>query len=238
MIIWFFILFLFVINMCICSVYSRIRKKHDTQRMNNKLNNQVNVEGKEEKISWKKKVFRKIDNILYGMCRYMSIIIGYIPSHTFRRMILKMFFCMDVNKHAIIHGGCEIRSPWNIKVGNSVIGVGSILDGRNGIEIEDNVVLATGVWIWTEQHDANDPYFRCLDKGGKVIVKERAWIGNRVVILPKITIEEGTVVAAGAVVTHDCKPFTMYAGIPAKEIHERNNDLRYCDVTKSVWPFY
>lgn len=235
MIIWCVLVSIFIINMFICALYSRVRKKHDKKRTNCKLNNSAK---ENVNTSLKKRIFRKIDNILYGLCRYMSIFIGYVPSHTFRRFILKNVFCMDIDKHAVIHGGCEIRSPWNIKIGNSVIGVGSILDGRNGIEIEDNVVFATGVWIWTEQHDANDPYFRCLDKGGKVVIKERAWVGNRVVILPKTTIGEGSVVAAGAVVTHDCKDFVMYAGVPAKEIHDRNRDLKYCDVTKSVWPFY
>jgi acetyltransferase-like isoleucine patch superfamily enzyme len=145
---------------------------------------------------------------------------------------------MRINSRAVIHGGCEVRSPWNIKIGNSVIGVGAILDGRNGIEIEDDVVLATGVWIWTEQHDTEDPYFRCLNKGGKVTIKRHAWIGNRVSILPKVTIEEGCVIAAGAVVSKSCEPFNMYGGIPAKIIHTRNKDLRYSNVTEGIWSLY
>lgn len=237
-IIWILIGVLTVFDLILCSIYSRLRRRHDQQKT--KLKNRIS-DVKEEAMKDKqllKKFARRIDNWLYGLCRYTSIWVGKVPSYTFRRWIFRYVFCMQINRHAIIHGGCEIRSPWNIKIGNSVIGVGVILDGRNGIEIEDDVVLASGVWIWTEQHDSEDPYFRCLDKGGMVVIRKHAWIGNRVIILPRVTIEEGDVIAAGAVVTKNCVPFTMYGGVPAKEIHKRNQDLRYTDVTAGIWPFY
>ena len=75
---------------------------------------------------------------------------------------------MTIDNKAVIYGGFEIRSPWNINIGKCVIGAGALLDGRNGIEIQDDVCLAQNVMIFTEQHDLNDPMFRCNDKGGKV----------------------------------------------------------------------
>lgn len=235
MIIWYFLFSLLLVDMLLCAIYSRLRKKLDSKRENHI--SKIDLAFIEKKYSIKV-IASKIDRMLYGMCRFTSVFLGYIPSHTLRRLAYKYIFCMKINKHAIIHGGCEIRSPWNISIGNSVIGVGAILDGRNGIEIDDDVVLATGVWIWTEQHDAEDPYFRVLDKGGKVTIKRHVWVGNRVVIIPKVTVNEGAVIAAGAVVTKDCDTFTMYGGVPAKEIHKRNSDLRYTNVTKGIWPFY
>jgi maltose O-acetyltransferase len=46
-------------------------------------------------------------------------------------------------------------------------------------------------------------------------------------ILPGITIGEGAVVAARAVVTHDVPPYTIVAGTPARPIGERSRDLTY-----------
>ncbi len=82
-----------------------------------------------------------------------------------------------------------------------------------------------GVWIWTMEHDPQDPLYRV--KGGPVIIEDYVWISCRVVILPGVTIGEGAVVAAGAVVTKDVAPYTIVGGVPAKEIGTRTKDLRY-----------
>lgn len=82
-----------------------------------------------------------------------------------------------------------------------------------------------GVWIWTMEHDPQDPYFRA--QGAPVIIEDYAWISCRVTIMPGVTIGKGAVVAAGAVVTKDVPPYAIVAGVPAKIIGERTKDLRY-----------
>lgn len=145
---------------------------------------------------------------------------------------------MIIGEKAIIYGGFEIRTPWNIEIGEgSIIGDESKLDGRNGIKIGKNVNFSTGVWIWTEQHDINDPLFATNDEGGKVIIDDHVWISARTTILPGTHIGEGAVVAAGAVVTKNCDEFSVYGGIPAKKIGERNTDLKY-SFDGSHLPFY
>ncbi|PWM77496.1 MAG: acetyltransferase [Phascolarctobacterium sp.] len=134
---------------------------------------------------------------------------------------------MKIHPEAIIYGGFEIRSPWNIKLGRVVIGVGALLDGRNGIVMEDDVCLAQNVMIFTEQHDLNDEFFRCNDKGGMVNIKDHAWISSRSTILPRVTVGSGAVLACGAIATKDLEPYGVYAGIPAKKVSDRNNNLKY-----------
>ena len=46
---------------------------------------------------------------------------------------------MDIDKKTVISAGCEIRSPWNVHMGNCIIAGNCIIDGRSGIIIEDNV---------------------------------------------------------------------------------------------------
>ena len=162
-----------------------------------------------------------------GWIMHRIVVLGRIPCNWYRLFILRWIYKMKIEKDAVLYGGFQIRSPWNISVGKgSVIGDNVILDGRNGICIKENVNFSTGVSIWTEQHDPNDTMFRC-NKGGPVVIENRAWISANAIILPRITIGEGAVVAAGGVVTKDCERFWIYGGVPAKKIHRRNQDLEY-----------
>lgn len=53
---------------------------------------------------------------------------------------------------------------------------------------------------------------------GQVSIGDSCWLGARATILPGVTIGEGTIIGAGAVVTEDCKPGAVYAGVPARRI--------------------
>ena len=171
----------------------------------------------------------KIKKLLADFSSYYLYKLSLIPSHHIRNFIYRTVCRMSLGKDAVIYYGTEIREPGNIVIGNgSIIGDNSILDGRNGIIIGENVVFASNVKIWTEQHDHRDPWFRCETQEHRpVIIDERAWIGSHTIILHSVHVGTGAVVAAGAVVTHDVEPFSIVAGIPAKKIGERNKDLRY-----------
>ncbi|MDM8519999.1 DapH/DapD/GlmU-related protein [Anaerolineales bacterium HSG6] len=53
---------------------------------------------------------------------------------------------------------------------------------------------------------------------GSIIINDDAWIGAGTIILPGITVGEGAVVAAGAVVSKDVPSYTVVGGVPAKPI--------------------
>ena len=159
---------------------------------------------------------------------------AYIPLQFLRNFILKILG-MKINK-AILYGTFHIRKPSKISIDEgTVIGHGVTLDGRNGITIGKNVNFSSEVMIWTMQHDYNDPSFGAA--GGPVVIHDYAWISVRAIILPNVTIGEGAVVAAGAVVTKDVEPYTIVGGVPAKKIGERNNNLDYVPAFGGGSPF-
>ena len=174
-------------------------------------------------------VLNRLKSLYSGFADYYLYRLSYTPSHHLRNFVYRHVCGMNLCEGAVIYYGTEVREPSKVTIGRgSIIGDHSILDGRNGIQIGENVVFASDVKIWTEQHDYRDPYFRCsTQKHRPVVIDNRAWIGSHTVILHSVHIGEGAVVAAGAVVTHDVPPFTVFAGIPAKKIGERNHDLRY-----------
>ena len=63
-------------------------------------------------------------------------------------------------------------------------------------------------------------------RSAPIVIEDRAWIGFNAIILKGVTIGEGSVVAAGAVVTKDVEPYTVVAGNPARVVKrlERAND--------------
>ena len=173
-----------------------------------------------------------------GWMTYSLAFTGRLPSHGIRKFLFRHVYGVQLGRKCIIYGGTEMRAPYNIRIGEgSIIGNDSILDGRNGIFIGNNVNFSTGVWIWTEQHDPQCPHFSCTNRGGPVVINDRVWVSCRAVILPRVTIGEGAVIAAGAVVTHDVEPYAIYAGVPARKIGERNRDLVYT-LDSHPLPFY
>lgn len=56
---------------------------------------------------------------------------------------------------------------------------------------------------------------------GTVALEKDVFVGANAVVMPNITVGEGALVAAGAVVTHDVKPWTIVAGVPARVIGTR-----------------
>lgn len=72
---------------------------------------------------------------------------------------------------------------------------------------------------------------------GPIKIGDRAWLGPDVTVLHSVTIGEGAVVAAGAVVRKDVEPYTLVGGVPAKKIGDRQRGLRY-EFPGDPVPFY
>lgn len=175
-----------------------------------------------------------------GYIRFVSILVGYIPSHHIRNFLYRYVFLLDMKEKVVIYYGAEIRAHFNVHIGKgSIIGDKAVLDGRRGgIYIGENVNFSSFVHLWTGQHDYKDPYFRSMPgRRGPIRIEDRAWIGPNVTILHSVTIGEGAVIAAGAVVTKDVAPYSVVGGIPAKVIGERPRNLKY-EFTGKYTPFF
>lgn len=89
------------------------------------------------------------------------------------------------------------------------------------VKIGNNVSIGCDVMFLTEYHDYL--YSRCRAgdfKISSINVGNGCWIGARSLILPGVTIHEGCVIAAGSIVTKDCMPNGLYAGVPSRRIKE------------------
>lgn len=126
------------------------------------------------------------------------------------------------------HNGFKF-SP-QIVIGNNVsINFDVHIAAINQIVIEDNVLIASKVFITDHSHGNNlkesnllPPSKRKLYSKGPVHIKKNVWIGEGVCIMPNVTIGINSIIAANSVVTKDIPPNCIAGGCPAKVLKELN----------------
>jgi acetyltransferase-like isoleucine patch superfamily enzyme len=152
--------------------------------------------------------------------------LGKWPSRRLRMAFLRAGLA-SCGKGTAVQMGCRFLNPRKIYLGErNAINFGCLLDGRRyAIRTGNDVSIGPEAAILTLGHDPQSPDF--ADRGGDVVIGDRAWICFRSIILPGLSIGEGAVVAAGAVVVRDVEPYSIVAGAPAKLVGTRTKDLRY-----------
>lgn len=107
-----------------------------------------------------------------------------------------------------------------LRIGNDCFfNIGLTLDLGAPITIGNNVSIGPDAMILTMTHDFGPAEHRCGEfRLEPVSIGNGAWIGARSVILPGVTIGDGAVVAAGALVNRDVPAHGVVAGVPARMI--------------------
>lgn len=167
----------------------------------------------------------KVKEMKAGFKFLLSHYLMRIPSQSIRHHVMRSWG-MKLGETSLIYMGAEIREPHKITIGKgTTIGHNCTLDGRGGLHIGNNVNFSSEVMVWTMQHDPQCSYFGV--ESSPVVIEDYAWLSCRTILLPGVTVGEGAVVAAGAVVTKSVEPYTIVGGVPAKLIGKRNRNLDY-----------
>lgn len=140
-------------------------------------------------------------------------------SAVFRAAVLRLVK-IKVGEGAMVRQGVRITGH-KLSLGVlSSVGACSHLDCRDDqIIISNHAILSPRVTIVTANHELNGELGRLGKiKPAPVFIDEGAWLCCGCIILPGVTVGARSVVAAGAVVTHDVPENTMVAGVPAKVV--------------------
>ncbi len=180
-----------------------------------------------------------IENILsnknkYSFVEYVDAImffalygvVKYLPAPFFdvvRFLVLKIFMKSICSAH--IKDGATFWFPRGITIGRRVgVNEGVFIDGRGGVRIGNNVLIAHGVSIVSEDHGIDDldtPIRDQLKTVAPIVIGDDVWLGMGAKILKGVTVGNGAVVAAGAVVTKDVPERAIVGGVPARIIRFR-----------------
>lgn len=159
------------------------------------------------------------------------------------KQFVKIYFIMPLKqkyyrkllrKKGVIGKNVLVRSKSTITnktvIGNNVTINGMIIGGEGQVIIQDNVKIGRDCLIITSNHKYE--YTNKLPYGDELISKnvtlcENVWVGQRVIILPGVTIGEGAVIQAGSVVSKSIPSLAVAGGNPAKPFKFRDKDDYY-----------
>jgi len=154
-----------------------------------------------------KRAFRSFRNsILLKYCMY-SVLFAPLNYRLLRPKLWRIMGC-KVGKNVFI--GYEVE----MDISHAAL-----------IEIGDGVHITNRCLILCHQRDSKD-YYRGDDssklpyKKEKVVLKRGCMLGMGTIVLPGVTVGEGSLIAAGSVVTRDIPAWTVAAGNPARVIRE------------------
>jgi acetyltransferase-like isoleucine patch superfamily enzyme len=103
-----------------------------------------------------------------------------------------------------------------LHIGSGFLNIGSLLICTSKISIGEGCLFGEQVIIRDDDGHGIDN----SPRSAPINIGNRVWVGTRAVILKGVTIGEGAVVAAGAVVTKDVPPRALVGGVPARMIRK------------------
>jgi acetyltransferase-like isoleucine patch superfamily enzyme len=139
-----------------------------------------------------------------------------------------------INGKVTVGDACELNqcvelNPFggSIRIARRVwLGPYVVIYGQGGVEIGEQTLISMHCTILSSNHaiPARGTLIRGVaDDLLPTKIGRDVWIGANAVILGGVTIGDGAVVAAGAVVNRDVDPGAIVAGVPAREIRKRVN---------------
>lgn len=149
---------------------------------------------------------------------------------------LANFFGYDIADQSRINAGAGVRMSPTVSVRNGEririgagahIGQGCYLWAGNStgrIDIGDHALLAPDVMLTASDYDFDagpGPVMELPKREADIVIGSNTWLGAKVVVVAGVSIGDGTIVAAGSVVTKDLPPNVVAAGVPAKVIRPR-----------------
>jgi maltose O-acetyltransferase len=159
----------------------------------------------------------KINNVFRLLIKWIGFFIPDGPYGDKYRGFLYKPFLAKCGKNFKVASQAFIFNPNGLSVGDHVyIGFNTYL-GQGDIVLEDEVLIGNCSSITGSNHTKKGGSYRFGGFEAKTIkIKRGAWVAGNSSIMSGVTIGEGALVAAGAVVTKDVPANSIVGGVPAK----------------------
>lgn len=159
-----------------------------------------------------------IRRVLWGVARPFF---RFSPRTFFgwRRFLLRIFGA-HIGKQVHIYNTAHIYLPWNLTIGDwSSIGEHALVYNLGRVRIGRKATVSQRAHLCAGTHDYTAPAFSLLKM--PIEIGDHAWICTDAFVGPGVTVGEGAVAGARAVVVKDIEPWKVVAGNPAIPIKTR-----------------
>lgn len=143
---------------------------------------------------------------------------------------------ISIERHCVFEKDCLIwiadedgANPQLTLKNNVYFGRDVYLGVYQPLEIAQNTLIGAYSYIITANHCFKERHIPIRLQGytgAPIHIGQDVWIGCHVVILPGVTIGDGAVIAAGAVVNKNVPAYEIWGGIPARKISERGEIIQ------------
>ncbi|MEW6585781.1 MAG: putative colanic acid biosynthesis acetyltransferase [Nitrospirota bacterium] len=138
---------------------------------------------------------------------------------SYRRLLLRLFGA-KIGQEVHIYNSAIIYVPWNLEIGDwSAIGEHAYIYNLGRVSIGEKVTISHRAHLCAGTHDYGKVDLPLLKPS--IQIGNQSWICADAFIGPGVTVGEGAIVGARAVVLKDIDPWTVVAGNPAEPIKKR-----------------
>lgn len=139
--------------------------------------------------------------------------------HHWRIFLLRLFGA-KIGRGCKVSPSVRIWAPWMLTMGDLVcLGPGVDCYCVSPVRIGSRVTISQRAFLCTATHDISDPLRPLVHEA--IIIMDQAWVFAEAFIGPGVSIGEGAVVGARAVVVKDVESWNVVAGNPARFIKHR-----------------
>jgi putative colanic acid biosynthesis acetyltransferase WcaF len=141
------------------------------------------------------------------------------PLHSWRSFLLRLFGAtMGANCH--FYPRSKVWAPWNLICADQVTaGDGAEIYNPAPVTLGSHAILSQDAYVCAATHDYDDPVFPLIAYA--MNIGAYAWVCARASVAPGVNVGEGAVLGLGSVATRTLDAWTVYAGVPAVKVKER-----------------
>ena len=132
------------------------------------------------------------------------------------RMRLLRCFGAKLDGYLVVNPTVRIYAPWHLYVAKpwAVLAPGVEVYNKADVKLGAHTIVSQGAYLCTASHDVSSPVMALITK--PIVLEDDTWVAAKAVVLPGVTMHEGSVAGCAAVVSKDVEAWTVVCGNPAK----------------------